>query len=193
MFPHKLTHPNALRPGQHAHASRMGCRWGAWTWSITERTSSRRRDTVDIVHALEYSWEAGRMQFEEGSDELTAWVKKQEHRLYRGKTALAILSLNGFQITQRHNKRLRVIFGYLQKRMSMMNSDELRARGSRRRDRRCRGYGPSRHRKALRLRRHALDSRTSRGTSAATLHRNQRRMERVRQFRSISCACRRFF
>ena len=42
---------------------------------------------VDIVHALEYFWEAGRMQFEERSDELTAWFKKQEHRLYRGKMA----------------------------------------------------------------------------------------------------------
>ena len=85
----------------------------------------KARHTVDIVHVLEYFWEAGRMQFEEGSDDLTAWVKKQEHRLYRGKTALAILSLNGLQIAQRHEKRLREIFGYLQKRMSMINYDEL--------------------------------------------------------------------
>ena len=67
------------------------------------------------------------MQFEEGSDELTAWVKKQKHRLHRGKTAKAILSLNGLQIAQRHEKRLSEIFGYLQKLMSMMNYDELRA------------------------------------------------------------------
>ena len=85
------------------------------------------RHTLDIVHALEYFWEAGRFAFDEGSDELAKWVKKQERRLYAGKASQAILSLNELEIASRHRKRLREIFGYLQKRMGMMHYDELRA------------------------------------------------------------------
>ena len=43
----------------------------------------KARHTLDIVHVLEYFWEAVRMQFEKGSDELTARVKKQERRTSR--------------------------------------------------------------------------------------------------------------
>ncbi len=87
----------------------------------------KARHTLDIVHVLEYFWEAGRFAFEGGSDELAKWVRKQERRLYSGKAGTAILSLNELQIAQRHQKRLDQIFSYLQTRMGMMNYHELRA------------------------------------------------------------------
>jgi len=87
----------------------------------------KARHTLDIVHVLEYFWEAGRFAFKEGSEELTAWVKKQERRLYRGHVHNAILALNELDIAERDEKRLREIFNYLQKRTRMMKYDELRA------------------------------------------------------------------
>ena len=86
----------------------------------------KARHTLDIMHVLEYFWEAGRFAFKEGSDELTAWVKKQERRLYRGKAADAILALNEFQVGSEKQDRLEQIQSYLQKRMGMMDYDELR-------------------------------------------------------------------
>ena len=86
----------------------------------------KARHTLDIMHVLEYFWEAGRFVFKEGSDELTAWVKKQERRLYRGKTAAAILSLNELQVSSANQERLEQIRSYLHKRIGMMNYHELR-------------------------------------------------------------------
>jgi len=87
----------------------------------------RARHTLDIMHVLEYFWEAGRFAFKEGSDELTAWVKKQEQRLYRGRTASAILALNELDVRESNRKRLDQIRSYLRKRITMMHYDELRA------------------------------------------------------------------
>ncbi len=85
------------------------------------------RHTLDIVHVLEYFWEAGRFEYPEGSDELAAWVTIQEGRLYRGRTSDAILALNELEVSQKQRKRLAQIRTYLQKRMRMMEYDELRA------------------------------------------------------------------
>ncbi|HMC83557.1 MAG TPA: transposase, partial [Candidatus Polarisedimenticolia bacterium] len=41
--------------------------------------------TLDVMHVMEYVWEAGRFLYREGSKELIAWVKKQEALLYKGK------------------------------------------------------------------------------------------------------------
>jgi len=84
------------------------------------------RHTLDIVHALEYFWEAGRLVFKEGSKELATWVKKQERLLYRGRAAQAVLSLTRLNVPQRHRKRLGKIRNYLHKRIGMMNYHELR-------------------------------------------------------------------
>jgi len=92
----------------------------------TKEFFPKARHTLDIMHVLEYFWEAGRFAFKEGSDELTAWVKRQEGRLYRGKTADAILSLNELHVSSRKQERLEQIQWYLQKRMGMMDYDELR-------------------------------------------------------------------
>ncbi len=86
----------------------------------------KARHTLDIFHALEYFWEAGRFVFQEGSDELASWVKKQEKLLYRGKAGLAVLHLNELNVPSRHHKRLGEIRRYLSKRIEMMHYDELR-------------------------------------------------------------------
>ena len=69
----------------------------------------KARHTLDIVHVLEYFWEAGRFVFDEGSDELASWVKKQEKLLYRGKAAVAILHLNELGVLAPNRKRLEAI------------------------------------------------------------------------------------
>ena len=84
------------------------------------------RHTLDIMHAIEYFWEAGRFVFKEGSKELATWAKKQERLLYRGRAAQAVLRLNRLDVPQRHRKRLGKICNYLQKRIGMMNYHELR-------------------------------------------------------------------
>lgn len=86
----------------------------------------KARHTLDIIHVLEYFWEVGRFVFKEGSEELTAWVKKQERRLYRGKTVAAVFSLNELDVSQRNEERLDQIRSYLMKRLKMMNYNELR-------------------------------------------------------------------
>lgn len=77
---------------------------------------------------MEYFWEVGRFQFEEGSDELARWVKAREKQLYNGKASLAVLALNELSIQTRNQKRFEAILNYLQKRVSMMRYDELRER-----------------------------------------------------------------
>ncbi len=86
----------------------------------------KARHTLDIMHVLEYFWEAGRLVFKEGSDELLAWVKRQERRLYRGNTGNAILALNELEVSASNESRLEQIRSYLRKRMSLMNYHELR-------------------------------------------------------------------
>ena len=86
----------------------------------------KARHTLDIMHVLEYVWEAGRFAFKEGSDELAAWVKKQERFLYRGKAGVAILHLNELDVRAANRKRLDEIKNYLRKRIGLMNYHELR-------------------------------------------------------------------
>jgi hypothetical protein len=82
--------------------------------------------TVDIVHVLEYFWEAGRFVYKEGSDELASWAKKQEKLLYAGKASRAVLNLNELEVSPTKRKRLEKIKTYLSKRIRLMNYDELR-------------------------------------------------------------------
>jgi hypothetical protein len=86
------------------------------------------RHTLDIVHVLEYVWEAGRLGFREGSEELTVWVKKQERLLYQGKALLAIQHICDFEpkVGSSARSRLQKIRGYLMHRVRLMNYHELR-------------------------------------------------------------------
>lgn len=87
----------------------------------------KARHTLDIMHVLEYFWEAGRFVFTEGSEELASWVKKQESLLYAGKACLAILNLNTLDVTgEKKRNRLDQIKTYLRKRIRLMNYGELR-------------------------------------------------------------------
>jgi len=84
------------------------------------------RHTIEIVHVLEYFWEAGRFQFKEGSAELASWVKKQEKLLYRGKAAVAVLNLNKLEVRAKDRKRFEEVRRYLSQRTSLMSYGELR-------------------------------------------------------------------
>jgi len=84
--------------------------------------------TLDIMHALEYVWEAGRYVYPEGSQELAAWVKRQENLLYKGKASLVMTRIWKLrdEVGDRARERLEQIRTYLGKRLDMMNYDELR-------------------------------------------------------------------
>lgn len=86
--------------------------------------------TLDIVHVLEYLWEAGRFVFEEGSDELAAWVKKQERLLYRDKEVLVMQHVGDLSKQARPGATQRIdeIQTYLFKRLRLMSYGTLRKR-----------------------------------------------------------------
>lgn len=91
--------------------------------------------TLDIIHATEYLWKAGRSFYREGSHALAAWVATQKARLYKGRirtilheleTALREISKTG-PGTKGKRERLATAIGYLTKRIDMMNYHELLA------------------------------------------------------------------
>lgn len=91
--------------------------------------------TLDIMHVIERLWTAGQCLFKEGSDELSAWVDQQKDKLYDGRVAdiLRTLRRRLNQVsstgpgTKGKRKRLTEVIAYIDKRVSMMNYDELRA------------------------------------------------------------------
>lgn len=90
--------------------------------------------TLDVMHVMEYLWEAGGCLFREGSAELTVWVKRMEGRIYRGKAIHVVgeiaEALERIPKTGPGNKgrreRLATIRDYLFNRIDMMNYDWLR-------------------------------------------------------------------
>ncbi len=86
------------------------------------------KHTLDIMHALEYVWEAGRLVFKEGSQELMAWVKKQERLLYQGNALHAIQHICDLEkkVGSTARERLDQIRCYLMPRVHLMNYHELR-------------------------------------------------------------------
>lgn len=91
--------------------------------------------TLDIMHVIERLWKAGQCIYPEGSTELAEWVEKQKDKLYAGRVQDILRTLrrrlNQTAATGPGNKgkrkRLTDIIGYLDKRVAMMNYDELRA------------------------------------------------------------------
>lgn len=89
--------------------------------------------TLDVIHALEYVWKAGRSFYREGSKQLTAWVAEQRERLYRGQGASVVRdlrrALKEIPKTGPGNKgkrsRLATAIGYLADRLPHMNYREL--------------------------------------------------------------------
>jgi hypothetical protein len=89
--------------------------------------------TLDIMHALEYVWEAGGCLYPEGSDELKAWMEAQREHFYRGRVESVLGELKRrlleVPMTGPGNKgrreRLTTAIEYLGKRVEMMNYSEL--------------------------------------------------------------------
>lgn len=89
--------------------------------------------TLDVMHVVEKLWEAAGCLHPEGSVALEQWVNRQKTRLYGGQVAAIIGELvrlqGGIPKTGPGNKgrrkRLEDIIGYLTKRTTMMNYDEL--------------------------------------------------------------------
>lgn len=92
--------------------------------------------TLDVMHALEYLWDAARALFRKGSDQIQSWVEEQKDRIYRGKVeeVLTELSEKLQEIptrgpgTKEKRECLETVFTYLAKRVDMMNYAELQER-----------------------------------------------------------------
>ena len=94
---------------------------------LTKEFFPEATHTLDIIHVLEYVWEAGRFRHREESKELARWVKKQEKLLYDGKAALVVQHICDLKReVKKACDRLDKIRMYLQNRLSMMKYDELR-------------------------------------------------------------------
>ena len=91
--------------------------------------------TLDVMHALEYLWEAGACLHREGSDGLKLWMEEQKKRVYEGKIRVVLTELKerllAIPMTGPGNKgkreRLAGAIGYLGKRVHQMNYDYLLA------------------------------------------------------------------
>jgi hypothetical protein len=91
--------------------------------------------TLDVRHAREKLWEAGRLFHREGSAELAGWVEGLEGLLYKGhvRTLLRRLEeeLRGVSLhgpgTKQRREVLRQVIGYLEARVKLMDYGRLRA------------------------------------------------------------------
>ena len=94
----------------------------------TRELFPRAIHTLDIMHVLEYVWEAGRFVYKEGSHELTRWVKMQERLLYRDKPVLVRQHIGDLLkvAPPQAAERLEEIREYLRKRLRLMNYAEMR-------------------------------------------------------------------
>ena len=89
--------------------------------------------TIDVVHVIEYIYQAGECLFKEGSAELQAWVNDHKELLYTGKEALIVARLKRYYhalpATGPGNKgrreRLWSSIRYLEKRLLRMNYKDL--------------------------------------------------------------------
>lgn len=89
--------------------------------------------TLDVMHALEYLWDAGGCLHREGSDELKRWMEEQKEQVYKGRIGVVLAGLSkrllAIPVTGPGNKgkreRLAKAIEYLRKRMHQMNYDYL--------------------------------------------------------------------
>lgn len=89
--------------------------------------------TVDVMHVLEYIYQAGECLHKEGSPELQSWVNEQKELLYNGKESLIVARLKrqhkAMPATGPGNKgrrqRLFSALRYLEKRLPQMNYKDL--------------------------------------------------------------------
>lgn len=91
------------------------------------------KHTLDIFHATEYLWDAGRCLYKEGSDELIEWVEEQKTSLYNGNASEIVEEIDrhlsllpkrgpGMKSRREHLKKVR---DYLHRRLDKMDYDSL--------------------------------------------------------------------
>lgn len=89
--------------------------------------------TLDVIHALEYVWKAGRSFHREGSQALSDWAKAHKARILDGQIKPVLRELEkrlaAFPATGPGNKgkraRLAAALNYLSQRVALMNYGEL--------------------------------------------------------------------
>ena len=122
--------------------------------------------TLDVCHVVEKLWALGRHFHKEGSEELKAWVEELKELVYQGRAATLVERLQRLleQVpvhgpgTKGRRQALKKVIGYLQPRLTMMRTRMDRAGPGDRQGPSGRS-GAARGRRAVRLLRHALDSR----------------------------------
>lgn len=94
----------------------------------TEELFPEAQHSLDVMHVIERLWDAAGCFYREGSDALRGWVEKQKDRLYAGEAETIVRTLRAKTCDVRSKKRrkqLLDIANYLEKRLHMMNYDEL--------------------------------------------------------------------
>lgn len=99
----------------------------------TKETFPQAIHTVDVMHVIEYLYQAGECLYTEGSPELTAFVNEQKEYLYGGKEADLVAGLwrryHALPLTgpgmRGKRERLHSAIRYLEKRLSQMNYKQL--------------------------------------------------------------------
>lgn len=89
--------------------------------------------TIDIMHVIQYIYQAGECLYKEGSAELQSWVDEQKQLLYNGNEALVVAEMkrryDALPLTGPGNKgrreRLWSALRYLEKRLALMNYKAL--------------------------------------------------------------------
>lgn len=89
--------------------------------------------TLDVIHAVEYIWKAGRCLHKQESKALSEWATERRAWLYAGRAAEIVSELEEALLripksgpgNKTKRKGLRTTIGYLQKRLPMMNYDYL--------------------------------------------------------------------
>jgi hypothetical protein len=89
--------------------------------------------TVDVIHVIEYLYQAGECIYAEGSPQLAEWIEEQKTALYGGQEASLVAEMKRWLLriapTGPGNKgrraRLSQAIGYIEKRLPQMNYKSL--------------------------------------------------------------------
>lgn len=103
------------------------------------RAEARRRGVkvtlvLDFIHALEYLWKAAHVFFDEGTDEIEAWVLERLQRMLEGRISHVVAGMTRMATVRGLSAEQRApvdkAAAYLLKRKGMMTYDKLLAIGA---------------------------------------------------------------
>jgi hypothetical protein len=103
------------------------------------RAEARRRGVevtlvLDFIHALEYLWKAAHVFFNEGNEEIEAWVLERLERMLEGDISNVVAGMTRMAtvrgLSAKDRKPVDTAARYLLKRKGMMRYDELLALGT---------------------------------------------------------------